>query len=68
MKITKTLIVTTLICSFFLVGCNKTEELVDVQPMPNGRQAESAVGTQDITEDEKIAEMIRLIEEKEANE
>ena len=59
MKITKTLIITTLICSLFLVGCNKTDEAVDVQP-------ESAVGTQDIAEDEKIAEMIRLIEAEEA--
>ncbi len=51
----KTLIITTLICSLFLVGCNKTDETVDVQPEPA-----------EFSEEQRIEQMIKLIEAEEA--
>ena len=63
MKITKILIATFLLGSLFLAGCNKTDEAV-TEPSDTA-EAERAE-FEEMTEEEKMQEMIKLIEAEEA--
>lgn len=59
MKITKILIATFLLSSLLLVGCNKTTEPADTAEVERAEFGE-------LTEAEKMQEMIKLIEAEEA--
>jgi hypothetical protein len=62
MKILKVLVTTFVLSLLFLAGCNKSEEAVNVE-----RESDNgAVDFSDMTEDERIQEMIKMIEAKQA--
>lgn len=63
MKNIKILLAVLLLSSLLLVGCNKTDEAVDAQPEPTEA---GAPDFSDMTEEERIQEMIKLIEAEEA--
>jgi len=62
MKISKVLIATFVLSLLFLVGCNKSDEAVKAEPEPGN----GAVDFSNMTEDERVQQMIKMIEAKEA--
>jgi PBP1b-binding outer membrane lipoprotein LpoB len=78
MKITKILMAVLLLSSLLLVGCiktDKTAETVDVQPVPTpsdemaepiDEAAAERARFENMTEEERVQEMIKLIEAEEA--
>ena len=66
MKIPKVLIITFLLSLFFLAGCGKNDEAVNVKPESSVGAQNGAVDFSKMTEEERTQEMIKLIEKKEA--
>jgi len=66
MKISKVLIITFLLSLFFLAGCGKNDEAVNVKPEPSAGTENGAVDFSNMTEEERVQQMIKMIEAKEA--
>ncbi|MBN2087448.1 hypothetical protein JW758_03805 [Candidatus Peregrinibacteria bacterium] len=63
MKITKALFLTLFLSSILLVGCNATEEVTDMDAEP---AMDAGTIAPEMTEEERVAEMIKAIEAEEA--
>jgi uncharacterized lipoprotein YajG len=67
MKISKVLLITFLLSLFFLAGCGKNDEAVNVKPEPSAGAQNGAVDFSKMTEEERTQQMIKMIEKKEAD-